>query len=735
MIMTQQRTVLFIDDSPEDRELYRRFLLQDGEHDYTILEAKLGQSGLEQWQSAQPDAVILDYRLPDLDGLEVLAAIQSQLHHSSLPVVMVTGQGDEAIAVQAMKAGAQDYLVKEQLSAVGFQTAVNTAIETVQLRTQLQQSQNRERLLSQIAQHIHRTLNLTEILQTTVTEVRQLLKTDRVLIFQLQSGGWGEVVVESVGDPWTALLSTTLHDPCLDESYLEPYRQGLVVTRSDIYDGTVDPCHMRLLEQFHVKAELVVPLCQSHRLWGMLIVHHCTAPRSWQPFEIELLKILATQAGIAIQQAELYEQAQRDLSDRKQAEDALRLAHDELELRVQARTWELEQANHQLQQEIRERKQKEAQIREQSALIDISPDAIFVLDLEGHILFWNRGAEQIYGWLAPEILGQDSYHLLVRPEHVSHLQTALKIVRKTGEWKGELHKITKSGEEVIVSSRWILMQDEAGRPKSMLAVDTNITEQKRLEAQFLQAQRLESLGTLASGIAHDMNNILTPILVSSQLLPHKLPNLDPKNQELLKVITDNSKRGAELVKQILAFGKGLEGQRNTIQVFHVIAEIERVIHHTFPKTIELLCDLLTQDLWKVSADTTQLHQVLMNLCVNARDAMPQGGILRITAQNIVVDGVFAEKHLDAQIGSYVVIEVSDTGIGIPPEVIPRMFEPFFTTKSMVQGTGLGLSTVIGIIKNHGGFIDVTSQVGKGSQFKIYLPAIAAGGAAINVIPR
>jgi signal transduction histidine kinase len=203
--------------------------------------------------------------------------------------------------------------------------------------------------------------------------------------------------------------------------------------------------------------------------------------------------------------------------------------------------------------------------------------------------------------------------------------------------------------------------------------------------------------------------------------------LEPITSIRSKVIADNSKRGAELVKQILAFGKGLEGRRNPTPIAPLITEIERMVSNTFPKTIELCCDTPPQDLWEVSADTTQLHQVLMNLCVNARDAMPQGGILSITAQNVVVDRAFTQRHLNAQVGSHVVIEVSDTGIGIPPEVIPRMFEPFFTTKAMVQGTGLGLSTVLGIIKNHGGFIDVISQVGKGSQFKIYLPAIHVSG--------
>lgn len=187
----RSRIVLIVDDSPEDRELYRRYLLRDREYSHTILEAALGKQGLELWQQHQPDVVLLDYRLPDLDGLEFLARLQSCLQQPCLPVIMVTGQGNEAIAVQAMKAGAQDYLVKGQISAQGLHLAMNRAIASLQIRTQLQQQIERERLTRQISQQIHQSLELDEILQTTVTEVRQFLQTDRVIVFQLDSDSFG----------------------------------------------------------------------------------------------------------------------------------------------------------------------------------------------------------------------------------------------------------------------------------------------------------------------------------------------------------------------------------------------------------------------------------------------------------------------------------------------------------------------------------------------------------------
>jgi PAS domain S-box-containing protein len=374
--------------------------------------------------------------------------------------------------------------------------------------------------------------------------------------------------------------------------------------------------------------------------------------------------------------------------------------------------------------DLTDRLQAERKIREQAALLDIATDAIFVRDLEHHILFWNKGAERLYGWESAEVLGKNTIELLYQPgETLPQIETIKTTLIQEGQWQGELQQVTKSGQRVIVESRWTLVCDEAGNPKSILTVSTDITEKKQLEAQFLRAQRLESLGTLASGIAHDFNNILTPILAAAQLLPLKLPDLDERNRQLLKLIEDSTKRGADLVKQILAFARGAEGKRVPLQVGYLLSEVLQVAQQTFPKTIEICGDIPTTDLWTVSADATQLHQVLMNLCVNARDAMPNGGTLSLSLENKFVDAAYTRRNLEARTGPYVLIAVSDTGMGIPPELLERIFDPFFTTKEVGKGTGLGLSTVLGIVKNHGGFVKVYSEVGQGTQFKVYLPAI------------
>ncbi|MBD1842591.1 response regulator [Cyanobacteria bacterium FACHB-63] len=374
--------------------------------------------------------------------------------------------------------------------------------------------------------------------------------------------------------------------------------------------------------------------------------------------------------------------------------------------------------------DLTQHKQAEDKIREQAALLNITTDAILVRDLDNKIQYWNKGAEQVYGWNAEEALHQNVNQLLYRSDALKQLESVQSALMERGSWQGELHQINKQGKEIIVASRWTLMRNVQGQPQSVLTVNTDITEKKQLENQFLRTQRLESLGTLAGGIAHDLNNILTPVLSTAQLLQLKFPNADEKSQNLLKIVETNTRRGAALVKQVLQFTRGIEGSRESVQVEPLIYEVRQIAEKTFPKSIQVLTDV-KPGLWSVSGDATHLHQVLINLVVNARDAMLDGGTLTISAENRFIDEHYARMNLDASVGSYIGLRVKDTGTGMPVEVIDRMFEPFFTTKEMGKGTGLGLSTVRGIVKSHGGFIDVFSKVGKGTEFKVFLPAIEA----------
>jgi two-component system, cell cycle sensor histidine kinase and response regulator CckA len=374
-----------------------------------------------------------------------------------------------------------------------------------------------------------------------------------------------------------------------------------------------------------------------------------------------------------------------------------------------------------------ERKRNEAALhqREQEfrTLTENAPDIIARFDQNLRYLYVNPAVEQATGLSAQDFLGKTNRDLRMPEAQVEKWEEALRKVLSTGEQTAIQLEFSAPSGLKYYQSRCVPEFTLDGSVESVLVMSRDITEQKQLESQLLRAQRMESLGTLASGIAHDMNNILTPILAIAPLLPLNLPPLSEQSQQLLTMLEDNAKRGAALVKQILTFARGLEGERAPVQVKHLIEELDQVIRSTFPKSITNIRNIKSQDLWLVPANATQLHQVFMNFCVNARDAMPQGGTLSISVENRVIDETYTRMNLEAKTGSYVAITFSDTGTGIPPEHIDRIFEPFFTTKALGEGTGLGLSTAMGIIKNHGGFVTVSSEVGKGTQFQIFLPAV------------
>ena len=376
--------------------------------------------------------------------------------------------------------------------------------------------------------------------------------------------------------------------------------------------------------------------------------------------------------------------------------------------------------------DITERKRAEERIREQAALLDEARDAILVRDLADRILFWNKGAEKIYGWTKEEATGRDVRELLFFKTNLGQFEKARERLFERGEWAGELPQATRSGDEITVESRWTLVRDDAGEPAGVLVINTDITERKKIESQFLRAQRMESIGTLAGGIAHDLNNVLSPILMSVDMLRLRLK--DDESQVYLKMLQASAERGAEMIKQVLSFARGVQGERIPLDPKYLIKDVVKILNETLPKSITTRFSLPDR-VWPVSADATQIHQVLMNLCVNARDSMPHGGQLTIRAENVTLDESYTRMHIESEPGRYVMITVVDTGHGIPPETLNKIFEPFFTTKEVGKGTGLGLSTALTIVRSHDGFINVYSEPGKGTQFSFYLPAIEVGATA------
>lgn len=378
--------------------------------------------------------------------------------------------------------------------------------------------------------------------------------------------------------------------------------------------------------------------------------------------------------------------------------------------------------------EVTERKLAEERVKEQASLLDMAQDAIIVTDLTFKIEYWNKGAERIYQWPVHAAVGGHIADILFGGDQ-REVEAARQALRQADDWKTESRNTTRNNAKLIIESRWTLVRNEAGEPSRYLLINTDITEQKNTEEHLLRAQRMESIGTLAGGIAHDLNNILSPILMGVDMLNYN--DHDEETKRWLGIIKENAERGADLIKQVLTFARGMTGEKVTLQLRHIVKDLTSVLNETLPKTYTVKYDI-DPELWTIAADPTQVHQVLMNICLNARDAMPSGGTLSIKAENVTIDENYARIDPDARAGNYVLLSVADTGLGMSPEVRERIFDPFFTTKDVGKGTGLGLSTTLAIVKGHEGFINVYSEPGRGSRFSIYFPTDETGQAVTPV---
>jgi len=357
-----------------------------------------------------------------------------------------------------------------------------------------------------------------------------------------------------------------------------------------------------------------------------------------------------------------------------------------------------------------------------------NPHPMWVYDFETmRFLAVNDAAVAKYGYSEDEFLRMTVAEIRP-PDDVIRLVDRIANTPKSAENLSEWRHKTKDGRllDVEIASNAI---DFEGRP-ARLVLATDITEKKKIQTQLLRSQRMDTIGTLAGGIAHDLNNVLAPILMAVQVLKDR--HKEETSQALLDTLEQSAKRGAGIVRQVLTFARGVDGQHVPLQPKHLLANMEKMVEQTFPKSVRLQNEI-QKDLWLISGDPTQLDQVLLNLCVNARDAMPTGGIMKFKAENTLLDENYSRLNIDAKPGRYVVIEVSDTGHGIPRHIIDKIFEPFFTTKEVGSGTGLGLSTVMAIVKSHRGFVHVYSETEKGASFRIYLPALNSSDVSVPAL--
>lgn len=694
---------------------------------------------------------------------------------------------------------------------------------------ELQLIRQRERLVGKIARKIGQSLDLDTILQTTVTEVRQAISADRALIYRFEPDGSGIVSNEAVSNPRWSIIDRVIKDSCWERDWITPDRQGHIFAVADVEEANLSPRHLEFFKSFQVKANVAVPILltesdtSSERFWGLLIVHQCSAPRTWQESELELLRLLAIQAAIAIQQRKLYQQAQIELEQRKQIESALKQSEGRFRdiantvpvmiwisqtdksctffnrtwLDFRGRTLEQESGNGWVagvhpsdrqrcwqaystafdarqeftieyrlkradgeyrwildrgvphysgdnefigyigscidisdrQTVLLEYQRTEEMLQEREAQLRTALDAAamgtWIWEIATNEVTLSQRSQSILGFHPQEFartFALDEVLQRIHPEDRHQIDRQTKKAIESGEfYEVETRIVPSQGKPRWLMARGHVLFDARQQPTRMIGVIADITEKKRLAEQSSRHQRLENLGSLAGGIAHDLNNIFTPIMMSVQLLPVILPQVDSRSRELIQMLENNIKRGSSLVQQVLSFAKGIEGQDSIVQVKHLLREIEQIARETFPKSIQIQSNIPT-NLSTIKGDATQIHQILLNLVINARDAMPEGGILDISAVNLSVDAEYVREHPQARVGSYVAIAIADTGVGIPSDSLEQIFEPFFTTKTAEGGTGLGLATVNNIVRSYGGLIDVVSQVGQGTQFNVLIPA-------------
>jgi two-component system, cell cycle sensor histidine kinase and response regulator CckA len=502
-------------------------------------------------------------------------------------------------------------------------------------------------------------------------------------------------------------------NPLLHILIVEDSEDDLLLLLRELRRGGYNPDYVRVETAVEMQAAL------DRQPWDIVIADY-TLPRFSAPEALDLLQqhqdipfiivsgTIGEEAAVAAMRAGAHDYLLKDNLTRlvPAVERELREAKER-----QQRLW-VEQAL----QESEERFRQLAENITESVFWMADPKAMQMLYVSpAYESIWGNSCESLYANFMEWI---EAIHLDDR----SRIQANFFEQSLLGNYDEEYRIVRPDGSLRWIRDRGFPIKDQHGKAYRSVGFAEDITNRKSAETILRRTERLESLGTLASGIAHDLNNMLTPIIGVAQLLPMKFPNLDNQTKRLLQILDESAHRGANLVKQILSFSSGVEGKPTDTQVSDLLLEIQKIIQQTFPKNIELLIDL-PADLWLIAADATLLHQVFMNLCVNARDAMPEGGNLAITAENVVIDENYAHMHLDAQAGSYLVVTVTDTGTGISPKILGSIFDPFFTTKEIGKGTGLGLSTAIGIVKSHRGFIDVFSEVESGTRFKVFLPAI------------
>jgi PAS domain S-box-containing protein len=624
--MSGAARILIIDDDPGTCQSIGDVLELRG---FAVETATAGHRALDALAARPVDAAILDIKLPDIPGLELMRTIRTS--HPGIEIIVITGHASISNAIQAINGSAFAYLTKP-FDMDHLMVVVDQALEKKRLERALHESEERYRL---VAEHIQ----------------------DAILLLDLE----GRVVFTNRrGEELTGYTEAEYRNRPI-ASFLTPEGAAEAGARINAAKSgqAVDPF-----------------------------------------FETELVRRDGSKIWVEANVANVQKDGQlmgrlavvRDISSRRRAEAALRETSQTLR-----------------------------------TLIDASPVAIISLDLAGRVRVWNRAAERMFGWSHREVFGQP---LLTVPEDKRTEFEAAGARNRRGKASiYETQRQRKDGSLVNVLTSTAAILDSEGRVAATMAIIVDITEQKQLEEQLRQAMKMEGIGRLAAGIAHDFSNLLTVIAGRLYLLMSQLPAGHAMRGDL-QLIEETGQRAAALTKQLLAFSRKQILAPVVLDLNDVVTSMKELLERVLREDIDLIIGL-DPSLGHVLADQGQLEQVVLNLAVNARDAMPNGGQLVLETRNVEVDDTYVRQHVDLPPGPYVALAVTDSGIGMPAETLARIFEPFFTTKEVGRGTGLGLATAYGIVKQSHGHITVYSEPGHGTTFRVYLPK-AEGNVAATV---
>ena len=684
-----QYTILIVDDSAEDREVYHRYLTKEAVDSYKIVEVECGEDGLEQLASIEPDLILLDYMLPDFDGLEFIEELKTSVKDIP-PIVMLTGQGNEVVAVEAMKSGVKDYLNKGRLTSEILTVTVRNVLLQNHLQSLLVKSFRQQQLIAETALHIRQSLDLSQILNTAVREVQLLLNCDRVVIYRFVPDMSGDIVAESVKPGWTKSLGLNIVDTCFRNDGTQRYKQGKNLAIDNIYQSDLSQCHIDLLERFQVKSHVVTPVLfapasskGNSKLWGLLIAHQCNRSRHWEVDEIELLDKLAVQMAIAIQQAELVDS---------------------------------------LKQELETRKKLEAELDQKVQVLEASEDYIGLYDVRGRVIWNNPSMKEIIGIFAESELRQ----LSIADYHPSW---ALNIIKEKGiptatvegTWLGETALKTRDGQEIPVSQLIIAHKSFTGdveyistviRDLSLQKQTENSLKEKALALQWsnkellkittLLKKRNQELDRFAYVTSHDLKAPLRAIANLATWLGEDLEGQIPEeNQQQLQLMNSRVKRMDGLIQGLLEYSR--IGRKNTpIKRVNVGDLIYEAIDSLSPPPEFKIS--IADEMPILNTESILLQQVFSNLIGNAIKYHPkQEGKIVVSVQ---------EEERFYKFG------VADDGLGIDPQYHDRIFTIFQTlqARDTIESTGIGLSIVKKIVEGQGGKVTVESQLGQGATF-------------------